>query len=629
MADANTYISASHCEPTTKPTKVTNHQRTTIIDGKTVKIIQKTTSESLRLSMSNNPFDGSVVNSNSNGTIDTSYCSGGGGGSVGGGGAGGIDTVTANNILVGQQYQHQHQQPVYGQRPIASSLPTSTTTATLLMTNNGKLVQSSASPPFVTLSDIGMDLKPKPSSYQITSITVGTRTSADDDSADDLDESHTTDENSRVTDMENETPSYSEDTYSKDDVFAAAYAHGMVPIIQKSADLSNCVNNNVNNTNNNNINSSLNNNNNNNNNAGNSGNGGGGGGGGNGGAKKMSAGEVRVSVATTVDKNKGVEIKGSERFKVVKIESIEPFKRGRWTCMDYLDQSAKQLQMNFGAGNGAAGGGSAANASVGGGGGGNGGAGGPGAAAPKNVTTSDSGVVLTDNFHCDASAAMLNNNMNSNLVKKKPVKVVQTDMMPTQLNQSAVPVNHVVGQSAPVAIQTIETNMSPGQTLQQPLNAVHMNQTHVDAATMLANNQQGHIAYAANVTTANTFQPANAIQPGQSLPQQQLHQLLSQQAQGVSISLGLCFLLIVLRIFPNFAPNMFSNKCISLASSDTIIQNPFKFQTATGNADANAVGATAVCQHIVGWQSKCSHYSNNSIATKARNPSISATISSK
>lgn len=27
-----------------------------------------------------------------------------------------------------------------------------------------------------------------------------------------------------------------------------------------------------------------------------------------------------------------------ERFKVVKIESTEPFKRGRWTCMDYLDQ---------------------------------------------------------------------------------------------------------------------------------------------------------------------------------------------------------------------------------------------------------------------------------------------------
>lgn len=526
MADANAYISASHCEATTKPTKVTNHQRTPLIDGKTVKIIQKTTSESLRLSMSNNPFDGgAAVNSNSNGALDTGY---------GGGVGGAIDAMAANSMLAGQQ-QQQQQHAVYGQRPVGGSLPAQTQTATLLMTNNGKLVQSGASPPF-TLSDIGMDLKPKPSSYQITSITVGTRTSADDDSADDLDESHTTDENSRITDMENETPSYSEDTCSKDDVFAAAYAHGMVPIIQKSADLSNCVNNNMNNTNNNTINSSLNNNNNNAASAsGGNGGGGAGNGGGSSGAKKMSAGEVRVSVATTVDKNKGVEIKGSERFKVVKIESIEPFKRGRWTCMDYLDQSAKQLQMNFGAGNGAAGGGGGAGSANAGAGGGSAPAAGA-AAPPKNVTTSDSGVVLTDNFHCDASAAMLNNNVNS-VAKKKAVKVVHTDMVPTQMNQSGVPVTHVVGQSAPVAIQTMDANMSssPGQTLQQPLSAGHMGQSHVDAAGMLPTGQPGHIAYAANVTTANTFQPVNAIQPGQSLPQQQLHQLLSQQAQGVSI----------------------------------------------------------------------------------------------
>jgi hypothetical protein len=66
----------------------------------------------------------------------------------------------------------------------------------------------------------------KTPSFQITSVTVGSRTSNDggDDSADDLDESHTDDmsdvvDNSRITDIENETPSYSEDTFSKEDVF--------------------------------------------------------------------------------------------------------------------------------------------------------------------------------------------------------------------------------------------------------------------------------------------------------------------------------------------------------------------------------------------------------------------------
>lgn len=554
MADANTFISAQHCESSAKPTKVTNHQRQPLTDGKTVKIIQKTTSESLRLSMSNNLFDGSVANTNTNGTttIDTNNTTN-------------SSDTTGGAINVGQ---------AFGQRPVATSLPAQTT-ATLLMTNNGKIIQPHTSSPFVTLSDIGMDLKPKPSSFQITSITVGTRTSADDDSADDLDESHTTDENSRITDMENETPSYSEDTYSKDDVFAAAYAHGMVPIIQKSADLSNCVNNNVNNTNNNNNSNLTNNNNsnninnsNNNNNAGNSGSGNGG--------KKLSAGEVRVSVATAVDKNKGVEIKGSERFKVVKIESIEPFKRGRWTCMDYLDQSAKQMQMNFGAGNGAGG----ANAGAGAG------------AAGKNVNTSDSGVVLTENFNCDASAPMLNNN-NTNVNKKKTAKVVHTDMMQNQMNQSAVPVNHIVGQSAPVAIQTIETNMSPGQTLQQPMNMMHMNQTHSDQSGMLPNTL-GHVSYAANVTTSNTFQPVNTI-PGQSLPQQQLHQILTQQAQGVSFFLPFSLLSCV-RV------DYFLPCVVRETRNHDHFNNNFKISTATANADnADAVSPAAVCKYIIGW----------------------------
>lgn len=41
----------------------------------------------------------------------------------------------------------------------------------------------------------------------------------------------------------------------------------------------------------------------------------------------------------------GVQNKNrNERFKVVKIESTEPFKRGRWVCMDFLDHSMNQQQ---------------------------------------------------------------------------------------------------------------------------------------------------------------------------------------------------------------------------------------------------------------------------------------------
>jgi hypothetical protein len=38
------------------------------------------------------------------------------------------------------------------------------------------------------------------------------------------------------------------------------------------------------------------------------------------------------------DKDHGLQ----RRFRVVKIESAEPFKRGRWLCMDFLDQPSIQ-----------------------------------------------------------------------------------------------------------------------------------------------------------------------------------------------------------------------------------------------------------------------------------------------
>ncbi|XP_055549979.1 protein bunched, class 2/F/G isoform-like isoform X1 [Wyeomyia smithii] len=156
----------------------------------------------------------------------------------------------------------------------------------------------------------------KTSSFMITSVTVGARTSADngDDSADDLDESHT-DDNSRITDFENETPSFSEDTFSKEDVFFASNAIGSVPVIPTSSQYGLAIvapNDRAH------------------------------------GAEAL-ADAMHVSVTDA-----GINIMGhgkddgkelhhrNERFKVVKIESTEPFKRGRWVCMDYLDHTTLQ-----------------------------------------------------------------------------------------------------------------------------------------------------------------------------------------------------------------------------------------------------------------------------------------------
>jgi len=75
-----------------------------------------------------------------------------------------------------------------------------------------------------------------PPSFQIPSVTVGSRTS--NDGGDDLDESRIDDmsdvvENSIVTDLENENPSYSEDIFSKEGVFFnASTLLGTAPKLQ-------------------------------------------------------------------------------------------------------------------------------------------------------------------------------------------------------------------------------------------------------------------------------------------------------------------------------------------------------------------------------------------------------------
>lgn len=167
----------------------------------------------------------------------------------------------------------------------------------------------------------------KGASFQITSVSVSStqhshhmqhhhRNSTDnngDDSADDLDDSHTDDNISRITDYE--TPSISE-TFSGEDVFFAQQnaAFGTAPVIPTSSQYGLAI-----------VGPDL---------------------GGNG----SSLSDVHVSVTDA-----GINIMGpisskqdpdhkNERFKVVKIESTEPFKRGRWMCMDYLDHTTLQAQ---------------------------------------------------------------------------------------------------------------------------------------------------------------------------------------------------------------------------------------------------------------------------------------------
>ncbi|XP_063701778.1 protein bunched, class 2/F/G isoform [Culicoides brevitarsis] len=176
--------------------------------------------------------------------------------------------------------------------------------------------------------------KPKTSSFQITSVTIGNaggggggsgnaapRISSNsndngDDSADDLDESHAEDK-SVVTD---ETPSFSEDTFSKEDVFfTSSDAIGSAPVIPTSSQYGLAI-----------VAPNL------------------------AGPGGQNLADVHVSVTDAginlmTNSKKDVDLKDihhrNERFKVVKIESTEPFRRGRWICMDYLDHSTLQATL--------------------------------------------------------------------------------------------------------------------------------------------------------------------------------------------------------------------------------------------------------------------------------------------
>lgn len=170
----------------------------------------------------------------------------------------------------------------------------------------------------------------KTSSFQITSVTVGCRMSNDagEDSNDDLDESHTEDnsvEHSRITDLDIETPSYSEDTFSKEDVFfnTSNAALSTAPVIPTSSQYGLAivpseggnVNNSVNDSNINTLD-----------------------------ITSVTDNNIINLLSSNVKQDSDLREVHShgrnERFKVVKIESTEPFKRGRWTCMDYLDHTS-------------------------------------------------------------------------------------------------------------------------------------------------------------------------------------------------------------------------------------------------------------------------------------------------
>lgn len=208
-----------------------------------------------------------------------------------------------------------------------------TTTETIRLGEVDKLHQpvSLIAPSNVTAGGGGQCNRKKTSSFQITSVTVGCRMSNDagEDSNDDLDESHTEDnsvEHSRITDLDIETPSYSEDTFSKEDVFfnTSNAALSTAPVIPTSSqyglaivpsehggNVSNSVNDSnigtldITSVTDNNI-------------------------------INLLSGNVKQDADLREVHSHG----RNERFKVVKIESTEPFKRGRWTCMDYLDHTS-------------------------------------------------------------------------------------------------------------------------------------------------------------------------------------------------------------------------------------------------------------------------------------------------
>ncbi|XP_023242312.1 TSC22 domain family protein 1-like [Centruroides sculpturatus] len=185
--------------------------------------------------------------------------------------------------------------------------------------------------PMKPYSEVGH--KKKPTSFQITSVTVqGSRLSNDggDDSADDLDESHTDDlssdilECSKTPDLDNEQ--LTEDNSNTPDDLAASGTFaslksfrsdsGVRPIadgndvpqhvgISTTFHTNSTVNSNV----------------------------------------PVDSGHSDAVVNSHLPMINTIPDHWQHRFKVVKIVSSEPFKRGRWLCMDFVDPPAMQQEI--------------------------------------------------------------------------------------------------------------------------------------------------------------------------------------------------------------------------------------------------------------------------------------------
>uniref|UniRef100_A0A8D8YC70 Protein bunched, class 2/F/G isoform n=1 Tax=Cacopsylla melanoneura TaxID=428564 RepID=A0A8D8YC70_9HEMI len=320
------------------------------------------------------------------------------------------------------------------------------------------------------------------STFEITCI-VNTRPSdVGEDSADDLDESHTEDI-SRVTDVdvENETPSYSEDTsYSKEDVFFnTSTALSTAPVIPTSSQYGLAIV-----------------------------------------PPDNPSGVLKTSelhvVPDTVLNLVGVKHSEvventhgprNERFKVVKIESTEPFKRGRWVCMDYLDHSMPPQ---------------------------------PPVVPNKSVDNLDNFSVNSQNQPgCDSNhsindtGAVMYVDDRNNIISSEP------PYNPSMMNSEQ-----------PQVITSNSNNISPGQTIQftQPVTQVPQQQQHAQSLSqipvqqLVSNNQQPQSLQPQQIQQVlNNYQVPMQVSPNQqqyqqnSNPQPQpiQHQPVSQNIQTV------------------------------------------------------------------------------------------------
>lgn len=342
----------------------------------------------------------------------------------------------------------------------------------------------------------------KISSFQITSVTVGSRVSTDagEDSADDLDESHT-DDISRVTDIENETPSYSEDTFSKDDVFynASSASLGCAPVIPTSSQYGLAI------VGQDAAASQI-------GTAGPTGN--------NGEVTDMhvsvtnaGAGSIINLIGNAKPQEGMKEIQEhvrNERFKVVKIESTEPFRRGRWMCMDYLDHTNTQQNPPLTLNNNIDG-------------------------SENALQAPDSGVVINDCQHDEIPNDLINKGpkdmqgnaptvqqLEQTLQKQFPMASPgQSLTQPLNVVQQSMPVNQSVSvQSPPLEMpqQMQNQNIQAGQQVgqQHPQSMTHISMQNAPQSHPQPNQQQ------------------QVQQIPQSFPQHQLQQVIAQ-SQGIAM----------------------------------------------------------------------------------------------